>query len=198
MPRSRSADRSDTRTDQELLEATQHDAEAFGAFYDRHFRRLVAYFWVRTRDAEAASDLAAETFAVVLAERQKFDPSRGTPSQWMYGIAANQEKRYWRSGAASRRARDRLGMQELQAPSELPAEIAAAEARLDSGRLRSALDRLPGRYKHAVSLRVIDELTYEEIAGEVGCSNNAARVRVFRGLRRLRTEFESGGTTHER
>lgn len=196
MSRSRSVGRSDSRTDEELLKATSSDSEAFGAFYDRHFRNLVAYFWVRTRDAEISADLAAETFAVVLSDMQKFDPSRGNPSQWVYGIAANQLKRYWRRGAASRRARDRLGLQELQPPTELPGEILAAEARLDAGRLRSALERLPGRYRLAVSLRVIDELSYDEIAGQVGCSNNAARVRVFRGLKQLRTEFESGGVNN--
>ena len=37
----------------------------------------------------------------------------------------------------------------------------------------------------ALELRVIQQLDYEEVAGRLGCSQNAARLRVSRGLRAL-------------
>jgi len=196
MAGSRSAGRSDPRTDAELLAATQSDAEAFGVFYDRHFRSLFGYFWVRTRDGEVAADLCAETFATVLSQLASFDPTRGNPSQWMYGIAGNLLKRFWRTTAASRRARDKLGIQVIDLRVDISEEFVVAEAGLDSERLHSALERLPARYRQAVRLRVVQEMPYAEIADRIGCSNNTARVRVLRGLKRLRTEFESGGDRH--
>lgn len=72
-------------------------------------------------------------------------------------------------------------------------QFAAAEAGLDSARLHEALDRLPARYKEAVTLRIVDQLPYAQISVLLKCTTNAARVRVLRGLKRLRTEFESGG-----
>ncbi len=187
--------RSDARTDAELLIATQYDPEAFGVFYDRHFRNLYNYFWSRTRDAEVAADLCAETFSCVLSQLADFDSQRGVPSQWMYGIAANLLKRFWRTLSTSSRARDRL---QIEMPLIQAADLdrlSAAEAGLDSQRLHAALDRLPRRYGEAVTLRVIDQLPYAQISSRLNCSPNAARVRVLRGLRRLRNEFESGGTT---
>jgi DNA-directed RNA polymerase specialized sigma24 family protein len=44
---------------------------------------------------------------------------------------------------------------------------------------------------------VLDERGYGEIAGELGISPGAARVRVFRGLERLRRRVDpsiTGGT----
>jgi RNA polymerase sigma-70 factor (ECF subfamily) len=52
--------------------------------------------------------------------------------------------------------------------------------------LRDALASLGDGERLAVELRVLEELDYEEIAGRLGISNGAARVRVFRGLDRLR------------
>jgi DNA-directed RNA polymerase specialized sigma24 family protein len=41
----------------------------------------------RTRDAELAADLTAETFAAALAARARFDPGRGSASAWLFGLA---------------------------------------------------------------------------------------------------------------
>src|SRR3954462_643347 len=56
----------DTRTDEDLLQATPDDPEAFGIFYRRHVDAVLAFFRVRTGDPELAADLMAETFAAAL------------------------------------------------------------------------------------------------------------------------------------
>src|SRR4051812_48924011 len=57
----------DPRPDTELLAAAlAGDGEAFGAFYRRHARRIAAFPLARTRKAQDAAALTAETFAVAL------------------------------------------------------------------------------------------------------------------------------------
>ena len=56
----------------------------------------------RTRNAELAADLTAETFAAALVARARFDPGRGSASAWLYGIALNKLAR------VERRAKERL------------------------------------------------------------------------------------------
>jgi hypothetical protein len=51
----------DERSDDDLLAATRAEPEAFAVFYRRHVAALLAYFARRTRDAELAADLTAET-----------------------------------------------------------------------------------------------------------------------------------------
>jgi len=51
--------------------------------------------------------------------------------------------------------------------------------------LKLAMRALPSEQRRALELRIIEQLDYEEVAGQLGCSQNAARLRVSRGLRAL-------------
>src|ERR671914_366839 len=53
-----------TESDDELLASLEPGS--FAVFYRRHVEDLVAFFMRRTRDAELAADLTAETFAAAL------------------------------------------------------------------------------------------------------------------------------------
>lgn len=187
--RDRSRD-ADLRSDVELLAATRAGAEAFTEFYQRHFDGIIGYFWSRTRDRDHAAELTAETFAAALEGLDRFDPDRGNPSQWLYGIARNQLRTFWRRNKASAKARTRLGIRTPKTPTTGWADIEAADARLDAGRLSEALQRVPVGNREAVQLRVIDELDYDEIGLRLGIKAGAARVRVHRGLQRLENEFD--------
>ena len=44
---------------------------------------------------------------------------------------------------------------------------------------------LPSEQREALELRVVQQLDYEEVAGALGCTQNAARLRVSRALRTL-------------
>ncbi len=175
----------------ELLAAASRDPEAFGVFYANNVRPLLAFFWSRTLDRDVASDLTAETFAAALAGVSRYDPAKGTPRQWLYGIANNLLKRLWRTRRVSSTARRKL---QIQTPPTAMAgwdEIEAADARLDADRLSGALGRVPPKSREAVRLRIVEQLEYGEIAHRIGCKPGAARGLVFRGLRRLRDEFEA-------
>jgi RNA polymerase sigma-70 factor (ECF subfamily) len=52
-------------------------------------------------------------------------------------------------------------------------------------RLQHAVRALPTEQQRALELRVVQQMDYEEVAGELGCSQNAARLRVSRALRAL-------------
>ena len=124
-----------------------------------------------------------------LEDLDRYDPERGNPSQFLYGIASNQMKRFWRRRKASSRARERL---EIQTPPTAQTgwqPIEQADARLDAERLDFALSRVPARNREAVRLRVIEDLDYSEIARRLDVKIGTARVRVLRGLRRLEAEF---------
>ena len=181
----------DGRSDAQLLAAAGSDPRAFKMFYARNVKALLAFFWSWTLDADLASDLTAETFAAALANTERFDPAKGNPQQWLYGIANNQLKRMWRRNRVSSAARRRL---QVQTPSTAAAgweEMEAADARLDADRLARALDRVPPRSREAVRLRIIEQLDYTDIAQQMGCRPGSARGLVMRGLRRLREEFDA-------
>ena len=51
--------------------------------------------------------------------------------------------------------------------------------------LHAALRDLPAGQQHAVELRIVRELDYDEVARELGTTAVAARIRVMRALKSL-------------
>jgi RNA polymerase sigma factor (sigma-70 family) len=163
-----------------------HSAE-FTRFYGQHSDPLAVWFARRTLDAETAVDLTAETFAQAYLSRRRYrGNSEREAAGWLYSIARHQLSRYHRKGRAERKALERLG---ADLPRLQPAEIERIEelAEIESSRqnLRDGLDRLTAKQRQAIAFRVVDELSYPEVARRLGTSEQTARARVSRGLRSL-------------
>ena len=167
------------------------EPEAFIALYRRHASDLLVYFVRRTFDPDAAGDLTAETFATAFEHRGRFRGSGDDAAgAGLYGIARHQLSRYLRRGAAECRAVKRLGV-------EVPEMSAEESARLledaQAGAV-AALAELGGDQKRAVWLRVVEDLSYAEVAARLGVSEPTARARVSRGLRALAAVLDRSAT----
>ena len=55
--------------------------------------------------------------------------------------------------------------------------------------LYHAVSGLPSEQRAALELRVVQQLSYDEVSRKLGCSQNAARLRVSRALRTLTLEL---------
>jgi RNA polymerase sigma factor (sigma-70 family) len=180
------------RSDVELVLASRSDPQAFRELYDRWAEPLLAYFFRRTTNAEVASDLLAETFAIAYEKRQRFRDGGVPGGAWLYGIARIELSRYFRRQRVQLRAVQRLGIQVPVLDHESAAAIAdLAERDETESAVRAALIRIPPGEREAVELRVVAELDYPDIAGRLNCSEGAARVRVHRGLARLNRLLEA-------
>lgn len=173
-------------TDDELLLMARTRPEAFGAFYRRHAEGVLRFFARRTFDPEAAAELTAETFAAALGSRRRFLPRGAGAEAWLYGIARHQLSRFFRKGAVDARARQRIGLPE-QAVSDQDYE--RIEELMDFDQVRRAVadafSLLSEEQREAVTLRVVEGRTYAEVAEALVCTQQAARARVSRGLKRL-------------
>ena len=181
----------DVRSDDDLLAASRTEPEAFAAFYRRHVTPLLAYFVRRTRDAELAADLTAETFAAALDGAHRFRPDKGPAAAWLYGIARRQLSHTQRRGVVEDRARRRLGMAPLTLTDEAIERVEAlAAADATAAILHEGLAALPEEQREAVLARVLDEREYAEIATAARTSESVVRKRVSRGLAGLRSRLE--------
>jgi RNA polymerase sigma factor (sigma-70 family) len=175
-------------TDAELLAG--QDADSFAEFYRRHSRRLAGWLVRATGDPEVAADLTAETFAAALVARRRYDPDRGAPATWLYGIAANKLNDWRRRGYAEERARRRLGMERIALTEEDVLELERLGGEVT---LVDLLEELPGDQREALRARLLDERDYIEIAGAAGVSEAAVRKRVSRGVAGLRSRLGRDG-----
>jgi RNA polymerase sigma-70 factor (ECF subfamily) len=181
----------DERSDEDLLAASRAEPEAFAVLYRRHVTPLLAYFVRRTREAELAADLTAETFAAALDGAHRVRADKGPAVAWLYGIARRQLSHAQRRGAVEDRARRRLGMAPLTLTDETLERVEAlAAADATAAILHEGLAALPQDQRDAVLARVLDEREYAEIATAARTSESVVRKRVSRGLAGLRSRME--------
>jgi RNA polymerase sigma factor (sigma-70 family) len=176
-----------TRTDAQLLALASKDPLAFREFYDRYSAWVRSWFLRQTGSDSAALDLTAETFAQAWHASRRFrDMADGSGAPWLFGIARNLLRQYHKHNRIESAARERLGLPAAWADCE---DYEAVDERLEAGSLapalRLAIKALPREQRRALELRVVQQMEYEEVAGALGCSQNAARLRVSRALRAL-------------
>jgi RNA polymerase sigma factor (sigma-70 family) len=175
------------RTDADLLAAARQDPLAFREFYDRYAAWVRSWFMRQTGSDTAALDLTAETFAQAWHASKRFkDMADGSGAPWLFGIARNLLRQYHKHNRIESAARERLGMPTAWAECE---DYEAVDERMFATSLapllKNAVRALPSEQRKALELRVVQQLDYEEVAGALGCSQNAARLRVSRALRAL-------------
>jgi RNA polymerase sigma-70 factor (ECF subfamily) len=179
----------DRRSDAELLAACHEDAQALGAFYDRHEAAVLGFLARRVLDPEVAADLCAEVFASLL-DHCRRGRRVSEPLPWLYAVARNALADYHRTGQATDRMRRRAGIGRLHYEDD---ELARVEALIDQLRrgepALAELERLPPEQQHAIRAHVIEERSYAEVARMLLVPEGTVRQRVSRGVRALRTRL---------
>jgi RNA polymerase sigma factor (sigma-70 family) len=174
------------RTDAQLLAAAKTDAHAFREVYDRYAEAIHRFHLGRTHIRDAALDLTAETFAQAWLSRGRFkDIAGGSAAPWLFAIASHVLFASVRRQRLERSACERLGI--LSAVDRADEASEPNELWLEG--LDEALASLAPEVREAIRLRVIDDLSFEDVAERTGTSPGAARVRVHRGLAALRNRL---------
>jgi len=178
------------KTDAQLIHEARDDPGSFAELYRRHAGAIHRWACSRT-GSRTGEDLTAETFAQAALSLKRFrDEADGSAVPWLFGIAKNLLRRYHEGERIETAARRRLGMPISLDEVELDAAEERARAERMAPEIGGALALLPAGQRHALELRVVDELPYTEVATRLGCSEVAARLRVMRALdslsRRLR------------
>jgi len=189
---------SDSRSsDQTVIEQAKHDPAAFGILFDRHFGSIFAYLVRRTGDWEASRDLASETFLKALKALPRYRWQGRPVSAWLFAIATNELRMYYRRGQRAPASLDALvagSAVYVADPSTLDDERQAVERELEQNAefalVRRALTRLPLKYQEAIALRYFEEKTVAEVAEILGKPEGTVKSLVSRGLERLRAVIE--------
>lgn len=158
----------------------------FEALYAEHAQPLFRFLVYRTGDRELSEDLLSETFEKALVARRRFDHRRASRKTWLYTIALNSLRDHARRRAAEVRALERA---DAPAPADGDEMAAVDEREL----VMRALAGLSEAEREAVALRFGADLTVPEIARLQGEKLTTVEGRVYRALRKLRTEIEEPG-----
>ena len=161
---------------------------SFAAFYERYSPEVFKFFLHRTNDGHKSDDLTGETFAQAFAKRGRFrGTTEGEAAGWLFMIAHVQLLQLYRHGKVERTALDRL---QFYQPPATAAEALRSEELIDAKAatdpLEEALDELSPQELLVVFRHGLQELSYSEIAQELGITAVAVRMCYHRARRRMK------------
>jgi RNA polymerase sigma-70 factor (ECF subfamily) len=175
----------DQDSDQALVErVARGDKRAFDALVLRYQSRVVKVITRYVHDQTEALDLAQEAFIKAYRALPNF---RGESAfyTWLYRIAINTAKNY----LAAQNCRppqydvDIEDAEYHEGPSALK-DTATPEHNLLRDEIQQVIfktiDALPEELRTAITLRELEDMSYEEIAEIMGCPIGTVRSRIFR------------------
>ena len=171
-------------TDGDLMaRVAQGDRVAFAELVERHKRSLHGYLGRLTGSRERAEELAQETF-VRLFQAAGTYRDEGRLLAWLFRIGTNLLR------SEERRRRRWQLLQPLFAGGNghqpaRPGEDAVLRHELER-RVRRELAALPFRFRVPLVLFEVEEWSYADIAGVLGCREGTVKSRIHRGRDRLR------------
>lgn len=173
--------RLDSASDDDLLaRVAAGDAGALTTLFRRR-KGLVYRFALHMSGLPAAADdVTQEVFLTVMREAGRYEAGRSGVTAWLCGIARNHTRRRL-AREHGLIALDDERHEEVALPSldlDPLEELTRAEA-IEA--LRRAVLSLPARYREAVVLCDLEELSYADAAAALGCAVGTVRSRLHRG-----------------
>jgi RNA polymerase sigma factor (sigma-70 family) len=175
------------RTDRQLLDefATRHSEAAFTALVQRHGPMVLRVCRRVLGQDQDAEDAFQATF-LVLARRTTSIHKRDALSDWLHGVAFRTAMRAKRSAARRRNHETRRsGAAPVAADSPTWDDVQAV--------LDEEIQRLPGCFRGAFVLCVMEGKGGSEAAAELGCKEGTVKSRVNRARRLLQRQLSRRG-----
>lgn len=173
-----------------IQRAAEGDQAAWDIIVKTYWRKVfnVAYRFVGTYDQ--AEDLAQDIFLKVFRSLGTFD-RRANFQTWLISVSRNFCIDRYRSG---RRDREVFAREVDASTVHAEAPGLAADARVEQqdriALLREALKALSPTLRSAVLLRDIHELSYQDIARQLGVAEGTVKSRINRGRAELAKQIE--------
>ncbi|SDH44392.1 RNA polymerase sigma-70 factor, ECF subfamily [Sinosporangium album] len=149
----------------------------FEAVYRRTYEQIFGYAMRRCSSAEDAADVVAETYVIAWRRMDEL-PHGEAGTLWLYGVAR-------RVLANHRRGERRRATRHAELTAEAESHYPATSPLSGPDEVRQAMDTLSDDDRELLALAIWEELDSGQIAEVLGCSRNAARVRLHRARKRF-------------
>jgi len=176
-----------------IQRAQGHDAEALGEIYRLYARRVFGLCRYMLDSRESAEDVTSEVFLKLQRSIESYDGS--TPfHRWLLRVTGNQCIDALRSRKRGRQVivESEEGVAVLEAVSSEPSPLGAVLSTEERGKVRDAIARLPENYRMPLVLRYYGELSYDEIAQQLGLKRDYVAALLFRAKQELRRKLGHG------
>ncbi len=168
-----------SQSDEELMRYYQEGREeAFSVLFERHSRRVLGFLSKKLGNVQSARDLTQEVFLKLHRSRMQYTATLPFVP-WLFSITRS----VWIDGLKKKKNEKLIGHALLEKLSPTTEPVLPFNN-------PEILDHLLPNQKTAISMKVYDDATFEEIALRLATSPENARQLVSRGLRNLKGMME--------
>jgi RNA polymerase sigma-70 factor (ECF subfamily) len=173
-------------TDQEIVKlCLGGDADAYATLVERYGGRAYNIALRITNDRDAANDCAQEAFIRAYRALHQYDPALPF-GPWLFRIATNASLNYVQRWRAHDAAVDELP----DAPDDQDEGPEATAVRRDElAEVISAMEELPAPYRAALTLRHMQQLSYQEVADALEIPLGTVKTHLHRACAALKARL---------
>ncbi len=193
----------DLEEERRLIEEARSNPLAFGQLYDAYYPVISNYLLHRLARAEVAQDLTAEVFFKAMTKLHTFSWRNLSFSAWLYTIANNEIKMYYRKKERRFFSLELLFDHDgFETPdsTDIEQDYIAAEQELARNEafqeIQKRLLELPSIYQEVLALRFFEGKSLAEIGEITGKNLNTVKSLVARGTQQVRARM-NGKNGHE-
>jgi RNA polymerase sigma-70 factor (ECF subfamily) len=169
-----------------MLKVKYGDIDKMGLLYERYHRQLFRFLFNMTHQKELSEDMVQNIFLRMLKYPEGF-MGFGEFKMWMYHIARNSVYDHFRKVKRTPAHSDVKDYEEKMEGGQIT--DAQLEKDEELRMLKQAMGKLSDENRELLILCRFQELKYNEIAKILNTTEGAIKVRVYRALNQLKSNY---------
>jgi RNA polymerase sigma-70 factor, ECF subfamily len=158
---------------------------SFSSLVDQYSSEIFAYLYRILQDGEDAEDCLQETYLRALKAYPQLKHDTNLRA-WLYKIATNQAFSQFKE---RKRINEKFSKPEYDNRSMNSGVEDGIEREQMLYAIKQAVDMLPEKQRASLLMRKYQQLSYDQIAEALNCSQQAVRANVYQALKKLRDQF---------
>jgi len=164
-----------------IIAAKDRNAEAFGSLYDAYIKKIYNFVYYKTLNRENAEDITSAVFIKAWEKLPQF--KEGSFAAWLYTIARNAVIDHYR------REKPTVDIEDCWDLTDGADFLANIDRGLNIEKIREAMSELKAQDREILIMRFWQELSFQEIAEQLGKKEGAIKMACGRALKTLKTKI---------
>lgn len=166
----------------DLIEASKAgNQESFASLYDLYIKKIYNFIYYKTLNRSVAEDICSEVFMKLWQKLQQF--KGGNFSAWLYTIARNSVSDHYR------REKQNINIEDCWDLADKHDFLEEIDNGLNFDKVRPALASLKREEREILMMRFWQDLSFQEIAEQLGKEEGAVKMACSRALKKIKTKM---------
>jgi len=170
-----------------MMQIASGDVDAFESLVYHYQNKAIKFCYAQLNDYHLAEEVSQETFLRLYKSVKHYRPE-GNLNGFLYKIMLNLCRNAYKKTTRNKPVSDELININK---SEDSSPLQTMEVQESKMAVRSAIDKLPAKYREIIILRELEELKYDAIAKLLQISLDEVKVRLFRARKQLNELLEA-------